>query len=429
MSFAIMRRDLSRPDLIRPGRIRLDGPHVNVTLRTTRLIDADGERPGVVGIDAGILRLLPPDMASPGTDDETIDLGDAPLVPGYVDVHVHGGGGFALHTTDPHEIAAFARWAPRTGVTSFLIAVVGVEDGLPEAQLRTAAAVVADPPPGAEAIGIHLEGPFMEPSRRGAHPLAWLRTPSPAATDAILAAAGDALRLVTLAPELPGAGDLIDALVARGITASAGHTAADEAQTEVAFARGVTHVTHCFNAMPPMLHRAPGPTGALVASPHVRGELIADGVHVHEAAARLLARALGPDRLVLITDALPAAGMGDGPFLLGSQPFRVERGVARMADGALAGSTMTMDAAVPRAMAWGFDLAAAVTMATRTPARAVGLDRRKGVLRDGFDADLVILAPDLSVAATICRGRLAHVVPGWADRLAVLPTTAAASAP
>ncbi|MDQ3514526.1 MAG: amidohydrolase family protein, partial [Chloroflexota bacterium] len=245
--------------------------------------------------------------------------------------------------------------------------------------------------------------------------------PSPAATDAILAAAGDALRLVTLAPELPGAGDLIDALVARGITASIGHTAADQAQTEAAIARGISHATHCFNAMPPMLHRAPGPIGAVVATTHVRGELIADGVHVHEAAARLLARALGPDRVVLITDALPAAGMGDGPFLLGTQPFRVEGGVARMPDGALAGSTMTMDAAIPRAMAWGFDLAAAVTMATRTPARAVGLDGRKGALMDGHDADLVVLAPDLSVAATICRGRLAHVVPAWADRLAALP--------
>lgn len=394
---------------------------VSVTLRSSRLIDADGERPGAVRVDGNILRLVSLVAHTAGPDDVTIDLGDAPLVPGFVDVHVHGGGGFALHTVDPAEIAAFARWAPRTGVTSFLVAVVGVEDGLPVAHLRAAAAVIADPPPGAEAVGIHLEGPFMEPSRRGAHPLAWLRTPSPAATDAILAAAGDALRLVTLAPELPGAGDLIDALVARGITASIGHTAADQAQTEAAIARGISHATHCFNAMPPMLHRAPGPIGAVVATTHVRGELIADGVHVHEAAARLLARALGPDRVVLITDALPAAGMGDGPFLLGTQPFRVEGGVARMPDGALAGSTMTMDAAIPRAMAWGFDLAAAVTMATRTPARAVGLDGRKGALMDGHDADLVVLAPDLSVAATICRGRLAHVVPAWADRLAALP--------
>lgn len=393
---------------------------MDVTLRTSRLIDADGERPGAVRIDGGVLRLA--DDVPDGAGETVIDLGDAPLAPGFVDVHVHGGGGFALHTVDPAEIAAFARWAPRTGVTSFLIAVVGVEDGLPEDQLRTASRVVASPPPGAEAVGIHLEGPFMEPTRRGAHPQAWLRTPSPAATDAILAAAGDALRLVTLAPELPGAHDLIDALVARGITASAGHTAADQAQTEEAFARGVTHLTHCFNAMPPMAHRAPGPIGALVAAPHARGELIADGVHVHEAAARILARALGPDRVVLITDALPAAGLGDGSFLLGSQPFRVEGGVARMADGALAGSTMTMDAAIPRAMAWGFDLAAAITMATRTPARAIGLDGRKGALHDGHDADLVILAPDLSVAATICRGALAHVVPDWADRLAALPT-------
>ncbi|MBA2753373.1 MAG: N-acetylglucosamine-6-phosphate deacetylase, partial [Chloroflexia bacterium] len=142
---------------------------MSVTLRSSRLIDADGERPGAVRVDGNILRLVSLVAPTAGPDDVTIDLGDAPLVPGFVDVHVHGGGGFALHTVDPAEIAAFARWAPRTGVTSFLVAVVGVEDGLPVAHLRAAAAVVADPPPGAEAVGIHLEGPFMEPSRRGAH--------------------------------------------------------------------------------------------------------------------------------------------------------------------------------------------------------------------------------------------------------------------
>ena len=393
-------------------------------LRDARLIDAGQDRIGNIAVRGSTMSAVGPAREVGAT---VIDLDGAIVVPGFVDVHVHGGGGFSLHTTEPDEIRRYAAWVPSTGTTSFLIAVVGVPDGLPLPQLRAAATAIGSPGAGAEPIGIHLEGPFINPMRRGAHDPAWLREPDPEATSAILDAADGRLRIVTLAPELTGAEAMQRALLDAGIVVSVGHTDADEIQTREAIRRGARHATHCFNAMRPLLHRDPGPLGAIIASDEVLGELIADTHHVHPAAMRVLIRALGAERTVVITDAIAAVGLGDVPFTLGNQPAHVEGGVARLADGTIAGSVLTMDQALRNVLALGgLSLSAAVGMLTHNPARAAGVADRKGLLQTGYDADLVILNDDLSVGAAICRGHLAYADESWQQRLEPLhasPTT------
>jgi N-acetylglucosamine-6-phosphate deacetylase len=386
-----------------------------ISLKNARLVDAKRDVLGNIVVDGSTILSAGDDVSSEGP---VFDLAGSLVIPGFIDVHVHGGGGFSLHTTDPNEIAAYAAWVPSTGTTSFLVAVVGVPGGLPELQLRAAAAAIGAGGPGAERLGIHLEGPFINPLRRGAHDPAWLREPSPQATKSVLDAANGHLRIVTLAPELPGADALQQILLDVGVTVSIGHTDADEAQTREAIRCGARHATHCFNAMRPMLHRDSGPLGAIVGADDVLGELIADNQHVHAAAMRVLIRALGPHRTVVITDAIAAAGLGDIPFTLGDQPAQVSGGVARLLDGTIAGSILTMDQALRNVVALGgISLSEAVGMLTYNPARAAGVADRKGLLQSGFEADLTVLDADLRVQATICRGRLAYATESWQQRL------------
>lgn len=353
-----------------------------------------------------------------------LDLQDAIVTPGFVDVHVHGGGGFNLHTQDADEIRAYARWAPSSGTTSFLIGTVGVPDTLPEAELRAAVAAVEQPGPGAEALGIHLEGPYINVLRRGAHDPSWLRTPNDQETTQLLAMAGGHLRLITIAPELPGAIEMIRRLVAEGVTVSIGHTDATYEQARDAIKEGITHATHCFNAMRPLLHREPGALGAIIEAATVRGEIIADGVHVHPAAMRVLTAALGPERTVVVTDALSAAGLPDAVFTFGGQAARVIDGVARLADGTITGSVLTTAQGLRNMVQiTAVSLADAVRMLTINPALSARVDRRKGRIEAGYDADLLLFDNDLGLQATICRGRLAYVSDTWRERLAPLATS------
>ncbi len=348
-----------------------------------------------------------------------IDLEDAIVTPGFVDVHVHGGGGFNLHTQDAEEIRAYARWAPSSGTTSFLIGTVGVPGSLPRAELGAAAAAVERPGPGAEALGVHLEGPYINVARRGAHDPSWLRTPSDEETTELLAIAGGHLRLITVAPELPGAIEMIRRLIAEGVTVSIGHTDATYEQARAALKEGITHATHCFNAMRPLLHREPGPLGAIVEAATVRGELIADGVHVHPAVMRALIGALGPERTVVVTDALPAAGLSDAVFTFGGQAARVVDGVARLTDGTITGSVLTTAQALRNLMELAdVPPAAAIQMLTINPARSARAETRKGQIKAGYDADLLVFDDRLELQATICRGQLAYVTDGWRERLA-----------
>jgi len=395
---------------------------MRITLRDAHLIDATTDiARGAITIDGMHIQAVEYPEYSPGQQDSIIDVMDMIVMPGFIDVHTHGGGGYNLHTTDANEIRGYARWVPETGVTSFLIAIVGVPGSIPEQQLRAAIEVLNDRVIGAEPLGIHLEGPYISVARRGAHQPSWLRMPDENETEQLLALTDGHLRLLTLAPELPGASAMIRRLVDAGITVSMGHTDANYEKAKEAIQLGVTHATHCFNAMRPLLHRSPGPLAAIAQAQQVRGELIADGVHVHPAAMDALVKLLGAERTIVITDALAAAGVPNVDFDFAGQPARVVRGAARLSDGTITGSVLTMDQALRNVLQMTeVSLQQAVGMLTLNPAHAAQVSHRKGRLQVGYDADLLIFNHSLALQATICRGAVAFATKEWRERLSAL---------
>ena len=353
------------------------------------------------------------EVVAPGLDAPdgavTWDASGLTLAPGFIDVHVHGGGGFSLITGDVSEIESYARWVVSRGVTSFLATVCA--DSL-EAGLRAvgvAASVTGPVEGGATVLGVNLEGPFVSPERPGALPPAWMRAPNDETLRRLMDAAGGALRVMTVAPELEGAVHVIETLVQSGVRVSVGHTDATYEQARTAFEAGASHVTHAFNAMRPLHHREPGPLVAALGFDGVTVEVIADGVHLHPATVSLLVRAFGPERVCLVTDAVSPAGLGEGSFRIGGHEARLEGGSIRLPDGTIAGSAATMDAVVRNVVSSGVaDLADAARMASATPARALGLDTWKGAIAPGYDADIVVLNGALDVAATWVGGRLVY---------------------
>ena len=395
---------------------------MRITLRDAHLIDATTDiARGAITIDGMHIQAVEYPEYSLGQQDSIIDVMDMIVMPGFIDVHTHGGGGYNLHTTDANEIRGYARWVPETGVTSFLIAIVGVPGSIPEQQLRAAIEVLNDRVIGAEPLGIHLEGPYISVARRGAHQPSWLRIPDENETEQLLALTDGHLRLITLAPELPGASAMIRRFVDAGITVSMGHTDANYEKAKEAIQLGVTHATHCFNAMRPLLHRSPGPLAAIAQAQQVRGELIADGVHVHPAAMDALVKLLGAERTIVITDALAAAGVPNVDFDFAGQPARVVRGAARLSDGTITGSVLTMDQALRNVLQMTeVSLQQAVGMLTLNPAHAAQVSHRKGRLQVGYDADLLIFNHSLALQATICRGAVAFATKEWRERLSAL---------
>ena len=322
------------------------------------------------------------------------DLGEGWLVPGFVDLHVHGGAGVSFQTDDPAAAVAFHR---AHGTTTMLASLVsGPVDELAGALTRLAAAT-AD----GLVAGVHLEGPWLAASRAGAHaPEALV---APAAEDVLRLLESGPVRMVTVAPELPGALAAIDLLRARGVTVAVGHTAATYDETVAAIGAGATVGTHLFNAMPPLHHRAPGPVLALLEEPSVVVELVVDGVHLHPALVRWVMD-VAPGRVALVTDAISAAGCCDGTYRLGTLEVSVVDGAPRVAGtDTIAGSVLTLDAAVRNAVAAGVPLPAVIAAATATPARALGLHDR-GSLTVGHRADLVHLSPELKVRRTWVAG-------------------------
>lgn len=344
----------------------------------------------------------------PATD-ERLDAEGLFLVPGFIDVHVHGGAGTDVMDAaeDGEAIGRIARFHASRGTTSFLPTTVSADretllaviDGI----VRAMDGPVGD---GAEPLGFHLEGPFLNPARAGAQHPGAIRELAEEELAELLARAGGHMRLITLAPECGGALGLIRVLREHGVTVSLGHTDADYDTARRAAEAGASHVTHLFNGMRPLHHREPGVAGFALADGRMAVELICDGIHVHPEMVRLVFAAKPPESVVLITDAIEAAGMPDGEYSLGGLPVAVRDGKAILRDGGqLAGSCLTMDRALRNAMAFTgrslFDILPALTI---NPARQIGVAHRKGTIETGKDADLVLLDRDFSVIRTFVRG-------------------------
>ncbi|HJY88565.1 MAG TPA: N-acetylglucosamine-6-phosphate deacetylase [Candidatus Acidoferrales bacterium] len=333
------------------------------------------------------------------------------LVPGFLDVHIHGAGGHDVMEATEEALRAVTETAAARGTTALLATTVTASEQRirQSAQgiarfVRSQRGAIPQTRPRAEIVGIHFEGPFISATRRGVHLAEWIAPPSVAALEGYLGAAEGTGRLLTLAPELPGALAVITFASKAGLVVAMGHTDATYREACAAIHQGVRHAAHVFNAMRPFSHRETGVLGAILTSPEVSAELIADGVHVDPPAMRLLLTSKGAERVVLVSDGTAATGMPDGKYQLGTIEVVVTRGVCRNAEGKLAGSTLTLERAVRNIVALGVPLAAAVRMATLNPARLLGLEARKGVLRPGADADLVLLDSDLRVAGVLTRG-------------------------
>jgi len=333
---------------------------------------------------------------------ETFDLGGAYLVPGFVDMHVHGGGGASFTTGDPQEALRAIEFHRSHGTTTNIASGVTAAISDLEKQVSELAGLVED----GQLAGLHLEGPFLSAVRCGAHDPALLRAPELPVLDQLVAAGRGTIRMVTLAPELPGGLDAVKWLADHGIIAAVGHTDAAAPDARSALNRGASVATHLFNAMRGLQHRDPTAANALLSDTEAILELVNDGFHVDPSLISLVFKMVGAGRVALITDAVSAAGMPDGPYRLGPLDIEVADGVARLTDSdALAGSTMTMDVAFRRAVqVIGLPIEQASLAASLTPARAIGVDDRVGSIEVGKIADLVVLDPELRVSAVMSRG-------------------------
>lgn len=359
--------------------------------------------------DGAIVDVLPGAAGQPAD----VALPSGMLAPGLVDLQVNGCFGVDLVAADPDDWVTVCRRLLETGVTAFMPTFITAPvPELAAALRRTAGVLPMLPAGGARVLGVHVEGPFLAPRRRGAHNLEWLCDPTPDAVETLLTAAPGLLRIHTLAPELPGALAAVHRLVEAGVLVSVGHSNATAAQVEAATDAGARMVTHLFNAQPPLHHREPGVVGQALVDPRLTSGLIADLTHVVGPVCRLAFQA-APGRIVLITDAVGAAGMPPGRYVLGGQEVVVDPGgLPLRPDGAIAGSGLRLDDAVANVVAEGVDLATALDAATRLPADLIGRPDL-GRIGPGAVADLVWLSDDLRTRATWLAGELAYgEVPG-----------------
>lgn len=351
---------------------------------------------------ADIAERLPDDP----TENEIIDANGFFIVPGFIDVHVHGAVGFDTMDATSEAIHAMGDYFARHGVTAFLPTTVTASKKDTESAVRA----VANTSPcttGARHIGIHLEGPYLSHEFRGAQPPQHLRSAN--ADEYKTWFESGQVRLITVAPEVEGVLDLISAGSNIGVEFAVGHTSASYEQVEMAVERGLRQATHTFNGMPALNHRSPGALGAILSDDRIWAQIIVDGVHVHPAVVKLLIKAKGIDHTVTVTDAIRATGMPDGDYALGDQMVHVKAGVARTDAGGLAGSTLTMDQALRNVMKFAnLSLTEALPMLTRVPAASIRMENQKGSLARGFDADIVLLDQSCEVRMTIVGGEVVY---------------------
>jgi N-acetylglucosamine-6-phosphate deacetylase len=341
---------------------------------------------------------------------EEVRASESTAIPGFVDVHIHGAGGRDVMEGDEAALSTITGRLAAFGTTSLLATTVtaSADDTVRavEGIAKYISGQYQTSDVRAEILGIHFEGPFLSKARRGVHPTEWLQLPSAELLQRFLHAAAGNARILTIAPELLGAMPCIDAARSLGMVVSMGHTDATYEQARAAVAHGAHHATHVYNAMRPFSHRDPGVIGAVLTAPEVSAELIADGIHVDEIAMKVLLQAKGAQGVILISDGISATGMPDGKFMLGGLEVTVSGGVCRNAEGRLAGSTLTLDRALRNIVKLGIPLADAVRMLTLNPATLLGIEFKKGALRTGADADIVLLNEGLKIERVWARGTL-----------------------
>jgi N-acetylglucosamine-6-phosphate deacetylase len=339
---------------------------------------------------------------------ERVDASQMLVMPGFIEPHIHGCGGVDVMDGTYESLNAVSRILARHGTTSFLATTVSAPLETLSVALEKLGALMARPFDGAQPLGIHLEGPFINADKRGTHKAANVLPPFLSLLSKWIGLAGNSLRLVTIAPELPGADALARFAKEAGVTVAMGHSNATFEEASSGIDLGICYAVHTFNAMRGLSHRDPGIIGAVLTDDRVFAEIIADGIHVDPAAVRLFARAKGRELVLLVTDAISAMDMPDGEYVLGTDTVNVVNGVCRDAEGRLAGSTLTQELALRNFARWtGWSVEDALPGLTLNPARALKLER-KGMLESGADADVVIMDKSFRIMKTFVKGKLVY---------------------
>lgn len=344
----------------------------------------------------------------PSFSGRILDFEGCLVVPGLIDLHVHGGCGHDVMGKSEGNLDGLSMFLAAGGVTSFLATTYSApQEELLESARRVNEAATKGAE-GAEVLGLHIEGPYINPKMAGAQDDAHIRPPSSDELEEIRKAAGGALRIVTLAPEVDGALEAVEWLRSKGIIPSAGHTDATFEEMVEGVDAGISHVAHLFNRMRPLHHREPGAVGAALLDERVSVELIADGVHLHPSALRLAAKSKGSGRTALVSDAIAPTGLPDGEYRFGGKRVRVEGGRCTLGSGVLAGSNIRLCDAVRNTVDAGFHITESVEMASTTPAKIIGVSDHKGRLAEGLDADLTVMSRDFSVLLTMVGGKVVY---------------------
>jgi N-acetylglucosamine-6-phosphate deacetylase len=368
------------------------------------------DQPGWMLTEGSRIRLIGPGQPPPFPDGfvtRTIDATGLHLLPGFIDLHAHGACGCDTMDASPAALHTLARFYAQHGVTSFLPTTWTASREDTARALDVITELTGRVAHGATILGAHMEGPYLNADKSGAQAPQHIRRADPIEVCALLDQ--NHVRLVALAPEFPENLWLIDECVRRGITVSAAHTAATYQQMRHAVEHGLRQATHTFNAMTGLTHREPGAVGAIMTIDHIRAELIADNIHVHPAAMNVLVKVKGPDRVILVTDAIRGAGMPDGEYKVDQRTITVHAGAARLPDGTLAGSLLTMDRALRNIMAaTDLPLREAWPMTSWNAAKSIGVAQTKGSLEVGKDADLVLLDSSLKLVMTVVEGDIVH---------------------
>jgi N-acetylglucosamine-6-phosphate deacetylase len=347
---------------------------------------------------------------APVVEGKRLNLKGKIIAPGFIDIHVHGGYGVTFGMGDlANELEKYSQWVVSGGVTGFLLSITGPDPESIYQLIQDYVRILEKGVSGATALGLHLEGPFLNPEKKGAFNPKWLRKPDPAEAKKYLELGKGWIKQITLAPELPNAKEVAAIMHKAGVTVALGHSNTDYETASDALKGNFTHITHSFNAQSGFNHRAPGVFGAVMASDQPTGEMISDGIHIHPGAMKVLLRCLGKDRISIITDAIPGAGLPDGEYNLIGQHVTVEAGKATLDDGTIAGSTVQMNQCVRNVnQLVGATLQEAIQMATSNPAGVIKEIASVGSLEPGKWANLVVMDEKVNIQLTMVKGHIVY---------------------